>query len=263
MSRRPIAGSRGLITGASSGIGRELALQLADRGAALLLTARRQERLDALVAQIRRQGGTARAVPGDVTSPALREKLVETVAEHWEGELDLLVNNAGVGALGPFADAQPARLRQVMEVNFFAPAELTRDLLPCLRRGYRPLIVNISSVLGHRAVPYKSEYCASKFALHGFSDALRAELAPAKIGVLLVSPSTTQTEFEQHVLERHAAARRSPFPASAAAVARQTVRAIRAGRHEIILTPGGKLLVWLDRLCPPLANRLIARFGKS
>ncbi len=263
MSRRRIAGSRGLITGASSGIGRELALQLAGQGASLLLTARRPDRLDAVVAEIRRDGGQARAVRGDVTDPELREQLVHTIAKEWGGELDLLVNNAGVGALGPFDSADPERLRQVMEVNFFAPAELIRSLLTSLRRGRRPLIVNIGSVLGHRAVPNKSEYCASKFALHGFSDALRAELAPAGIGVLLVSPSTTRTEFDEHVLERRAQGARSPFPASAAAVARQTVRAIRADRHEVILSPGGKLLVWLDRLCPPLVNRLVARFGQS
>src|SRR5204862_1887651 len=111
------------------------------------------------------------------------------------GGLDALVNNAGIGALGRFDQADEARLRQVMEVNFFAPAEFVREALPHLKAGNRPIVVNIGSVLGHRAVPEKSEYCASKFALHGFSDALRAELAPLGIDVLLVSPSTTTSEF--------------------------------------------------------------------
>ena len=111
------------------------------------------------------------------------------------GGLDLLVNNAGVGALGEFAEADPQRLRTVMEVNFFAPAELIRAAMPLLRAGEQPMIVNIGSVLGHRAVPLKSEYCASKFALHGFSDAVRAELADQGIDLLMVSPSTTQRSF--------------------------------------------------------------------
>jgi short-subunit dehydrogenase len=119
-------------------------------------------------------------------------------------------------------------------------------------------------VLGHRAVPNKSEYCAAKFALHGFSDALRAELVKTGIDVLLVSPSTTQTEFFDNVLETKA---NLPWLAagaqSASAVARAITRAIRRGRQEIILTPGGKALVWADRLCPPLVNRLVAFFARS
>src|SRR5204862_2812974 len=159
------------------------------------------------------------------------------------GGLDALVNNAGIGALGRFDHAYEARLRQVMEVNFFAPAEFIREALPLLKAANRPIIVNIGSVLGHRAVPEKSEYCASKFALHGFSDALRAELAPLGIDVLLVSPSTTASEFFA------VAARQSSKPPSrfgampAETVARHAVAAMIAGRHEIILSFSGKLLV--------------------
>ena len=261
MSRRSIEGIRGLVTGASSGIGRELALRLSRQGAQLVLTARRADRLQELVEQIQQHGGRAWPVAGDVTDPELRRRLGEVVEDQWSA-LDLLVNNAGVGAVGPFATADAARLRRVMEVNFFGPAELIRQLLPLLRRGRRPMIVNVGSVLGHRAVPNKSEYCASKFALHGLTDALRSELDQWGIDVLLVSPSTTRTEFAENVLERRAHAPRPPIESSASSVARQTVRAIRRGRHEIIISPGGKLLVWFDRLCPPLANRLIARLGK-
>ena len=102
---------------------------------------------------------------------------------------------------------------------------------------------------------------ASKFAVHGLSDAVRAELAAMGIDLLLVSPSTTKSEFFDNVLESASARHTSIGEMSAQRVARHTVRAIRRGRHEIILSPGGKLLVWLDRLTPPLMNRLIARFG--
>jgi short-subunit dehydrogenase len=261
MSRRRIEGIRGIVTGASSGIGREMALELARQGARLVVTARRADRLSQLADEIRSLDREVHAVPGDITDAQLRGDVLAT-ARRALGGLDLLVNNAGVGAIGAFAEAGESRLRRVMEVNFFAPAELMRAALPLLRDGNRPMIVNVSSVLGHRAVPKKSEYCASKFALHGLSDAVRAELVRCGIDVLLVSPSTTKTEFFDSVLEKKA---HLPWLAwggmRADAVARKAVRAIRRGRQEIILTPGGKLLVWADRLCPPVVNRLVARFG--
>jgi short-subunit dehydrogenase len=261
MSRRKILGLRTILSGASAGIGRCLALELARQGARLVLTARRQEALEELQQQIRGAGQEAHIVAGDIVDASLRQRLLETAESAWGG-LDLLINNAGVGAIGPFADASEDRLRRVMEVNFFAPAELIRAAVPLLRAGNRPMIVNVSSVLGHRGIPKKSEYCASKFALHGLSDSLRAELAPGGIDVLLVSPSTTATEFFDNVLEKTADLPWLALGAmSAEAVARKTVKAIRRGRHEIILTPGGKGLVWCDRLCPPLVNRLVARFG--
>jgi len=262
MTRRKIQGARSIVTGASSGIGRELALELARCGARVVLSARRQDRLEQVVDEIKGLGGESHSVAGDITDAALRRQLLEA-AESQFGGLDLLVNNAGIGAIGPFAKADESRLRQVMEVNFFAPAELTRGAIPLLQKGTRPIVVNVGSVLGHRAMPQKSEYCASKFAMHGLSDALRAELAEFGVHVLLVSPSTTDTEFFDAVIERQGdLPSLTVAAASARSVARKTVRAIRGGRHEIILTPGGKLLVWADRLCPPLVNRLVARYGK-
>ena len=261
MSRRKIPGLRTILTGASSGIGRCLALELARQGARLVLTARRRPELEDLQRQIRDLQREAHIVVGDVVDPAVRQQLLDT-ARTALGGLDLLINNAGVGAIGPFAEASEARLRRVMEVNFFAPAELIRSAVPLLQAGQRPMIVNVSSVLGHRGIPKKSEYCASKFALHGLSDSIRCELAGLGIDVLLLSPSTTATEFFDNVLEKNADLPWLALGAmSAEAVARRTVTAIRRGRHEIILTPGGKLLVWFDRLCPPLVNRLVARFG--
>jgi short-subunit dehydrogenase len=261
MSRRNLGTARAIVTGASSGIGRETALELARHGARLVLTARRAEKLAELRAEVEAVGAATAVVPGDITASDVRQQLLDCAKREFGG-LDVLVNNAGIGAVGPFLAADEQRLRRVMEVNFFALVELTRAALPLLQQGERPIIVNVSSVLGHFAVPGKSEYCASKFAVHGFSDALRAELAGQAIDVLLVSPSTTTSEFFARAIDRPAnglnVARRAM---SARSVARKTVRAIRRGKHEIILSPGGKTLVWLDRLCPPLANRLIARYG--
>lgn len=259
MARRAIAGLRVLLTGASSGIGRELAIQLVAQGAHVFALARRRERLEQLAAEINRPELFSFCA-ADVTRPADRAAVVQECAARWQG-LDVLLNNAGSGAIGPFSASDEERLRRVMEVNFFAPVELTRLALPLLRQGAKPIVVNVSSVLGHRAVPQKSEYCASKFALHGFSDALRAELVAEKIDVLLVSPSTTQTEFFDKVAGDSQKPHGRFGAKSPAYVTRATLRAIRAGRHEVILSTGGRLLVWLDRLCPPLADRLVAWWG--
>lgn len=260
MPRRSLSGLRVLVTGASSGIGRELVLELARQGSKLLAMARREEKLRTLQNDAQSAGCAIDIFPGDVTNPSLRQAALDVCQEKLGG-LDCLVNNAGIGAIGPFEQADEERLRRIMEVNFFAPVEFTRAALPVLRKGTHPLIVNVSSVLGHRAVPFKSEYCASKFALHGFSDALRAELARDKIDVLLVSPSTTQSEFFDHVIGDKQKPRGRLGAMTPAKVARRIAWAMRSGRHEIILPLGGRLLVWLDRLCPPLADRLVAWFG--
>lgn len=260
--RRSLAGLRCLVTGASSGIGRALTLRLIQADAKVAAVARRKERLDDLAREVAAlgRGEHLRCLTADVTSSADRAAAL-ALCEREFGGLDALVNNAGVGGIGPFAEADEARLRKIFEVNLIGPVELTRAALPLLRRGRTPLIVNVGSVLGHRAVPSKSEYCASKFALHGWSDALRAELAKEGIDVLLVSPSTTQSEFFEQAGGKLPKRNLGGSPMTADAVARRIVGAMRAGRHEIILSVGGKLLVWLDRLCPPLVNRIVAWLG--
>ncbi len=260
MAQRIIAGLRVLVTGASSGIGRELVRQLCQGEARVVAMARRKERLSSLVEEVQTLGGEVHTFAGDVTDSKARQQALE-LCQTQLGGLDVLVNNAGRGGIGAFAQADEARLRQIMEVNFFAPAEFIRIALPLLRQADRPLIVNVASVLGHRAVPFKTEYCASKFALHGFSDALRAELAREKIDVLLVSPSTIESEFFDHVLGERNKPRGRFGAMTPKKVARRMVHAIAVGKHEIILPWGGRLLVWLDRLCPLLANRLVAWFG--
>jgi short-subunit dehydrogenase len=253
------AGRRTIVTGASSGIGRALVHELLRRGSHIVAMARRGERLRQL-AEDCAAGQRLQCCVGDVTRREDRAAALET-AQRAFGGLDALINNAGSGALGRFDQADEARLRQIMEVNFFAPAAFIREALPLLQQGQRPLIVNIGSVLGHRAVPEKSEYCASKFALHGLSDALRAELSKTGIHVLLVSPSTTASEFFE-VAGGASSKPQGRFGAMPAeVVARRIADAMAASRHEIILSASGKLLVWLDRLCPPLADWLVSRWA--
>ena len=258
--KRDLKNSRAIITGASSGIGRETALELARHGASVVVVARREDRLRQLVEQIAALGPAAEPVVGDITDPQTRKRAIDA-AQTKLGGLDILMNNAGVGALGPFQDASVERVRRVMEVNFFALVEMTRLALPLLKQGVRPMVVNVSSIVGHRGVPNRSEYSASKFAVQGFSESIRAEFAPLGIDVLVVSPGPTETEFFDREIERTTDAKWPEHrPAPVAGVAREIVRAIRAGRHEIIPYRWGRVLCRLNRLSPRLVDGLMARY---
>jgi len=250
-----------LVTGASSGIGRALALQLAEQGARVVALARREERLAELQQQAEPARGSVQSVAGDITDAETRGRCL-AVCRDKLGGLDALVNNAGISAQGRFEEASPDRLRRIMDVNFFAAVELTREALPLLREGRRPIIVNIGSIIGHRGIPFNSEYCASKFALRGFSEALRSELVPRGIDVLLVSPGTTATEFFDNLLEKQTEmpwAQGDGVPPER--VARATIRAMERGRREIIPSGKGRMLVWLNRLAPGVLDRVLQRYG--
>ncbi|MEX2560257.1 MAG: SDR family oxidoreductase [Pirellulales bacterium] len=261
MSRRSIRQSRCLVTGASSGIGRALAVELAQNGARLILNARRRDKLEDLARELKAAGSQVVVAPGDVTQPDDRRLALEAASSHFGG-LDVLINNAGIGAWGRFEDADPERLRRIMEVNFFALAEMTRAALSLLKEGKQPLVVNVASILGHRGIPRTSEYCASKFAVRGLSESLRAELAHHGIDVLVVSPGTTQSDFSENLIDKQGG---MPWPEQpgipASRVARATVRAMRRGLHEIVPNPRGKLLVYLNRLAPRLVDRWLKRYG--
>ena len=156
----------------------------------------------------------------------------------------------------------PPALRQVFEINFFAAAELTREAIPMLRAGRTPMIVNIGSVLGHRATPQNSEYCASKFALRGWTDSLRIELATSGIDVLLVSLGPTQSDFWNHLVGQNQSppwSTRRAMPADRAAG--KIVRAISLGRRELIPSFSARWFVRAGQLFPGLFDRFMRRYG--
>jgi short-subunit dehydrogenase len=257
--RRHIAGSRILITGASQGIGRALADEAARRGARVLAAARSTDLLGELADEIRGRGDVLEVVKADITEPEDRQCLAVAAVQCFGG-LDILVNNAGIGATGHFADVSPDRLRKIMEVNFFGLVETTRICLPLLRRGNWPAIVNISSIAGKRGIPARSEYSASKFAVQGFSEALRAEVEKDGIDVLVVCPGLTQTNFSQNMLEQKALMPLDHMRGmTAEQVAAATLRAIEHGRHEVCLTLQGKLITLVSRFLPRLADRIAAK----
>ena len=250
MARRKLNGLRVLVTGASQGIGRALVVEAAKRGCKVLAAARSQPLLDELAAEVRAAGGTIATVAADVTKPDDRAAMVTAAAQHFGG-MDVLINNAGIGATGHFMDSEPEVLRQIFETNFFGLTETTRAFLPMLKQGVTPAIVNISSVVGKRALPARALYSASKFAVMGFSEAIRAELAKDGVDVLVVSPGLTQTNFSKNMLEQKARMQMDHMRGmTSEEVAVATLKSVERGSLDVTLTLKGKMLVLVNRFAP-------------
>ena len=261
MAQRNLKDARIIVTGASSGIGRALAIQLCQRGAHVLATARRANRLHELQDICHSMIGRLTIIEGDLTSEQHRQEILQLAKKQWNA-IDVLINNAGAGAIGRFDVASSDRLRRVMEIDFFAPVELTRLCLPLLERGSRPAILNIGSVLSHRAVPNKSEYCAAKFAMRGWAESLRVELATQGIEVLMLSPSTTRSEFFDSLVDTRADEKSNSMGSMLPErVAQFAISSLVRSKREMILSLGGKCLVWAGRLFPRLTDRVLGRFA--
>ncbi|HXX09392.1 MAG TPA: SDR family oxidoreductase [Pseudolabrys sp.] len=248
--RRRFSGRRILITGAASGIGRALAMRAANEKMRLILSDFAGDQIKLVCREVRRSGAEVVIAPGDVTTPQDRQAIFAAAKETFGG-LDILINNAGVGANGHFIDLPAESLRQVMEVNFFACAENCRLAIPLLSRGEQPLIVNVSSMYGRRGVPDWAGYCASKFALCGFSEALRAELVRFGIDLMLVLPGLTRTNFLKNIIAS-GTAETFDFTTGLTpeVVASQIFDGMRKNRPEISTGLDATRLIWANRMLP-------------
>ncbi len=253
---RDVSGQSILITGASSGIGRALAQQLAQAGARLTLTARSEANLRELAGSL---PGSPLVIPADLANDRDRRRLFEEIQSTSRG-LDVLINNAGVASWAHFADSSEAIMRQVMEINFFAPAELIRLAIPLLTRGRQPAVVNVASMCGRRALPAWSEYSASKYALCGLTEALRGELARFDIDVLLMVPGLTRSPFSQHFL---LAKGRMPIDFSKGMppedVARAIIDGLRRNTTEKVIGSDARRMLLFNRFFPRLTDWLLGR----
>jgi short-subunit dehydrogenase len=261
--KRDLHGRRILITGASSGIGRCLAEQLAQAGARLALAARTEDKLRDLAGSLEALGAEVAVVPADVTGEGDRQRLLDQVQTRFGG-LDVLINNAGVASWAHFADSSEAILRQIMEVKFFAPAELIRLAIPLLVRGQQPAVVNVASMCGRRAMPAWSEYSASKYALCGLTEALRGELARFDIDVLLMLPGLTRSDFSKHLL---LAQGRMKFDFSKGMPPEQVAAAIITGLRnnttEKVIGTDARWMLFFNKFFPRLTDWLLGRKVKK
>lgn len=252
-----------LVTGASAGIGLELAKLFAADGHDLILVARRVEALERLAAELRAAHGVAVHVwSADLGSPRAPQELQARAAAAGLA-VDVLVNNAGFGALGAFADLPLDRQLGIIDVNLRALTELTHRFLPPMRQRRRGRIMMVASVAGFLPGPYMAVYYASKAYLQSFSLALAEELAGSGITVTCLCPGYTATEF-QAVADMSSADRLGRLqPMSAAAVARIGYRALTSGRRLVVTGWKNRVGAFLMRLMPrTVLSWVVARLQK-
>jgi NADP-dependent 3-hydroxy acid dehydrogenase YdfG len=255
-----LAGAVVAVTGASSGIGRETALEFARAGARVAVCARRLDRLEALSEAIRALGADCLAMDVDVADAAAVRRFVEAVAARF-GRLDVFVNNAGFGVRGRVEDTPLEDYRRLMQVNFLGTVHGCQAALPIMRRQGSGVIVNVSSIVGHRALPGGAAYAATKAAQVSLSEALRVELRGSGVKVCCVHPIATPTEFGE-VAQRESGGR-GGAPVGprqdVTAVARSIVSCARRPRAEVYPYAAARLLVWLNALAPGLVDAWAAR----
>ncbi len=256
---RDFRGRKVLVTGASAGIGRALAVQLGRSGAHVGLVARRRDRLEALAAEL---GGRSTVLVGDVSD---EDFVIAAVAEFAAeaGGIDLVINNAGISMNGLFEHTETAVFRRMMDVNYFGSLFFARHALPHLERSQGGLIF-VSSVVGKRGFPTRSGYSASKFAVQALFESLRVEWADKGIHVGIVAPGYTDTEIREVALgpdgkPRQAAGVTSGDVMSAEDAAAAILDVAARRRREVVLTRAGKTMVWINKLAPRLADRIAAR----
>lgn len=243
--------TRILLTGASGGLGQDLARQLADAGAALLLSGRDSRRLTALTASL---GADCSSVCADLDQA---RGIVSVAAAAREFGIAVLINNAGVGAFGLFENQEWERIERVLATNLAAPMHLTRALLPWLKAQPQAAIVNIGSTFGSLPFPGFVAYSAAKAGLRGFSQALRRELADAPVEVIHIAPRAIDTPLNSDAVQalNRALGNRSD---NAEDVARQVLAALRAGSGERHLGFPERLFAWLNGVAPSLIDRGLA-----
>ena len=254
----PTARPTALITGASSGIGLELARQLAARNHDLVLTARSADKLRELAAELtRRHGIQAHALAEDLLDPSAPTRIRDHLA-HAGIAIDILVNNAGFGLAGPFASLPIERQMGILQVNVMALTNLTGLLLPGLLSRPAAHILNIASTAGFLPLPNLAIYAAGKAYVVSFSEALSAELAGTSVTVTCLCPGPTDTNFATAAGMNKK--RLFRFAASAESVARQGLEAMFAGRRRVVTGLGNRLATAAVGFAP---RGLVLRLAKK
>jgi short-subunit dehydrogenase len=254
-----------VITGASAGIGKELALQLADQGAWLVLSARNRDSLEEAAAECRKRGGKALAIAADVGKEKDCKKLIDGAVKEY-GRIDTLVCNAGLSMWARFDEMKsPQPFEEIMQVNYMGSVYCIFYALPHLKQS-KGRLVGVSSLAGKTGVPTRTGYSASKHAMVGLFDSLRVELAGTGVSVTVIYPGFVATEIRERALGQDGkplGKGNSPVRESevmtAEECARIIVRAIGRRQREEVMTLRGKIGQWVKLIAPGLVDRIARR----
>lgn len=239
-----------IVTGASSGIGRETALALAKGGACVALAARREEALQELAQQIEKLNQKALVLPADVTQREQVEAMVQEVLKQWR-RVDILISNAGEYVRGPVLELNPADLQRSLDVNYFGGVYAIKAVLPHMLAQKSGHIVAVTSMDGKIGLPSDAPYVSAKFAMTGFLEVLRQEVSEHGITVTNVLPGRVDTVMIEHLHFAWVSPKISPEN-----VARSILRALRKRNPIVIVPPQAKLLYYINVFAPRLSDRL-------
>lgn len=252
-----LTNNRILVTGATGGIGRHVALALSKKGAVLMLAGRSSAKLDALRREIEQAGGRAYIAACDLAQAGAPEELARQARAKLR-EVDVLVNCAGILNFDLFADESAHEMEKLWRTNVLAPMALTRALLPAMIAQAHGRIVNVGSIFGSMGFACFASYSASKFAMRGFSEALRRELAGSGVGVTYVAPRYTKTALNDGAVSRMAAAVKMNTD-EPGWVAERIVRAIEQDRKDVYLGWPEALFVRINAILPRLVDAALRR----
>ncbi len=256
-----LKGKVAVVTGASSGIGEATARELAARGASVVLASRAVDRLEALRREISASGTPVLVVETDVSDRDSVGAMVGRAVGEF-GSLDVLVNNAGLGLSGRISEVRAEDLRHVFEVNTVGPLNCIQAALPHMGEGGR--VINVSSVVGKRAIPKVGAYCATKSALNALSDALRVEVAARGITVSSVYPGTTRTSFRENSRRTRDEKRGwRPNGVTPDRVAKKIAAAVEKGPRDVYVTLPDRLFVAGVTFFPGLADRVLRSWARD
>ena len=250
-----------LITGASSGIGRAAALQFAKQGANLVLVARNKDKLNQVAEELKKFHISIQVFRCDVSKKSEVEKMSKTILEKSDS-IDILVNNAGFAIYGPVSKLSIEEIESQMATNYFGMIYCIKNFLPTMIKKKSGHIVNVASVAASFGLPGIASYCASKFAMLGFSEGLKHELKGTGVGITVVSPIMVRTNFFDHP-SFEKMPKYSPTSLSPETVANAILKAANSSRLEIIVPSFVRSAVWIKTTFPYLINPILGSTFKK